>query len=426
MLPQCSFLSEVSRALQIADALEQRGVTTVFAARGGTFASLITAAGHELRQLEPALTADGEERFLQAILSMGPGTSQDFYTDDELSAAIDAEVELLREVDADLVVTGFTLSAYVSTKVVGVPLTTDHGGTFVPPVLAHGICPAPVNNPDPNLAKLPLRVQRWLANRVPPLLRGPVRQLNRHATQRGVERLPGLMALMCGDLTLITDLPNVIGLSDAELKRWRPGLAARAPKGCTFRFTGPLYARLDLPVPDDVRTFLADPQPVVYIALTSVSAPFLRSVVEEVRNCGAKILVAAGPLDVGDLAGDRVLVTGVLPNHLVMPLVSAAVIMGGQGSVQTAMASGTPFVGLPYHGEQELNVAVAERLGMAIRMRPDKAATPALSQAVSRLLNETGFSRSAAAAARTYEGVDGAGTAADVIVEHLGVHASAV
>ncbi len=379
-----------------------------------------------MRQLEPALTADGEERFLQAILSMGPGTSQDFYTDEELSRAIDAEVALLREVDADLVVTGFTLSAYVSTKVVGVPLTTDHGGTFVSPVLAHGICPAPVNSPDPNLAKLPLRVQRWLANHIPPLLRGPVRQLNRHATQRGVQRLPGLMALMCGDLTLVTDLPAVVGLSTSELDRWRPGRSARVPKGCTFRFTGPLYARLDLPIPDDVQAFLEGPEPVVYVALTSVSPSLLRSVVDQVRDCGAKILVSAGPHDVRDLAGDRVLVTGVLPNHLVMPLTRAAVIMGGQGSVQTAMASGTPFVGLPYHGEQELNVAVAERLGMAIRMSPKDATTPVLSQAVRRLLSETRFARAAGSAARAYEGVDGAGRAADVIVERLGAYARAV
>lgn len=48
------------------------------------------------------------------------------------------------------------------------------------------------------------------------------------------------------------------------------------------------------------------------------------------------------------------------------------------------MASGTPFVGLVYHGEQELNVAAAERIGMAIRMAPAAAETPALTDAVRR------------------------------------------
>lgn len=419
MLPQCSFLSEVSRALEIADALEKRGLTTAFASHGGTFEHLITEAGHEVRRLDPIATAASEDRFLGAILSMGPGTSQDFYSDEDLRTAIDTEVAFLREVEADLVVTGFTLSAYISTKMTGVHLATDHGGSFVAPVLARGLCPAPVNSPDPNLARLPQRLQRWLANRVPALLRGPVRQLNRHARERGVEPLPGMMALMSGDLTLVTDVPEVLGLSADDLSQWKPRLGSRVPRDTTFRFTGPLFARLDLPIPGDVQNFVEGTGPVVYVSLTSVRPAFLRSVVEQVRRCGARVLVAAGPHELDDLTGDGVLVAGVLPNHLVMPQVSAAVIMGGQGSVQTAMASGTPFVGLPYHGEQELNVAVAERLGMAIRMKPDDAATPALPEAVRRLLHEGSFSRAARETARTYDGVDGAGRAADVILEYL-------
>lgn len=50
------------------------------------------------------------------------------------------------------------------------------------------------------------------------------------------------------------------------------------------------------------------------------------------------------------------------------------------------MAAGTPFVGLPLHGEQELNVAVAERLGMAIRMSPDPLVEARLSEALRDLL----------------------------------------
>lgn len=420
MLPQCSFLSEVSRAIQIARALEQRGVPVVFGSRGGTYAHLITDAGYELQRLDPAACAQSERRFLQAILSMGPRTSRDFFTDDDLRTAIDSEVAFLREVDADLVVTGFTLSSYLSTQLVGVPLATDHAGSFVPPVLAHKLCPAAVNPPDPNLAKLPTPIQRWMANRVPPLLRGPVKQLNRHARERGVEPLQGMMALMCGDLTMVTDLPEVLNLSAEALEQWTPRPPFRVRRGTTFRFTGPLYAELDLPIADDVEAFLDGPEPVVYVAPTSVEESFLRSLVDGARAVGTKVLVSAGPHDVQDLTNDHVLVSGVLPNHLVMPRVAAAVIMGGQGSVQTAIASGTPFVGLPYHGEQELNVAVAERLGMAIRMSPDHARTPALTESLRKLMTVASYAESARSAAAHYSGVDGAAKAADVMLEWLG------
>jgi UDP:flavonoid glycosyltransferase YjiC (YdhE family) len=419
MLPQCAYLSEVSRALRIAQALEQRAATVVFASRGGTYAHLIEDAGYELHRLDPASTTQSEQRFLQAILSMGPRTSKDFFTDDELRTAVDSEVAFLREVGADVVVTGFTLSAYLSTKILGIPLATDHAGSYVPPVLAHSLCPAAVNPPDPRIAKLPSPVQKWMANRVPPLLRGPVKQLNRHARERGVGTLPGMLGLMCGDLTMVTELPAVLGLSTEALHEWTPRPPFRVPDGTTFRFTGPLFAHLDLPIPEDVDAFLDGPDPVVYVCPTSVTQAYLRSLVDGARAAGTKVLVGAGPHDVHDLADDRVLVAGVLPNHRVMPRVAAAVIMGGQGSVQTAIASGTPFVGLPYHGEQELNIAVAQRLGMAIRMKPEDAPTPALAGALHQLTTTPSYSESARRAAVHYEGVDGAATAADVMLEWL-------
>jgi UDP:flavonoid glycosyltransferase YjiC (YdhE family) len=41
----------------------------------------------------------------------------------------------------------------------------------------------------------------------------------------------------------------------------------------------------------------------------------------------------------------------------------AAIIHGGQGTVQTAIASGTPFVGIPLQPEQNVNLKIVERLG---------------------------------------------------------------
>ncbi|WP_240918100.1 nucleotide disphospho-sugar-binding domain-containing protein [Phycicoccus sp. HDW14] len=418
MLPNAQFLSEVSRAIEIARALRARGLPVAFGTRGGSHAHLIDAAGFTATRLDPPVTPESEAAFLEAVLAMGPRTRHDFFTDDELRAAVDSEVALIRHLDADLVVTGFTLSAYLSTRIAGVPLASEHGGSFVPPVLARGLCPAAVNPPDPNLARLPLRVQQLVANRAPAFIRGPVAQLNRHARDRGVDPLPNMLSLMCADLTLVTELPEVLGLTTRDLEEWRPRWPLRVRRGTSFRWSGPLYARLDLPVPAAVEAFLAD-GPTVLVALTSVTETLLRAVVESARTSGRRLLVAT-PHDLADLADEHTLVTGTLPNHLVMPRVAAAVVMGGQGSVQTALASGTPFVGLPYHGEQELNVAVAERLGSAIRMAPAAAATTALPAAITRLLEEPAFAAAARAAAARYAGVDGGSLAAEVIIRWLG------
>ena len=66
------------------------------------------------------------------------------------------------------------------------------------------------------------------------------------------------------------------------------------------------------------------------------------------------VLVAGTVHDLRDLealAPGRVVVEGVLPSHRVLPRVAAAVLTGGQGSVQAALSSGTPFVGIPLHAE---------------------------------------------------------------------------
>jgi UDP:flavonoid glycosyltransferase YjiC (YdhE family) len=416
-LPNCGFLSEVSRAIAIAKALRARGVPVAFASRGGPYQALVGAAGFECTPLEPALDGAGPANFLEALLDMGKG-DRPFFAPGELEASVAAEVAWFRSVGATAAVTGFTLSAALSTRVVGIPLVTDHGGSFVPPVLARGLCPVPVNPTEPKLAKLPQVLQRWLANRAPALLKAPVRQLNAHADALGVERLPSLLGLMCGELTLVTELASVLGTSDEAVEGWRPGWPFRMRRGTTFTCTGPLYAKLDAPIPPEVDDFLSRPGRVVYLAPTSVKTGFLRELILATKRAGERLLVAATVHDVKDLADERTLLAGVLPNHLVFPRVAAAVIMGGQGSVQCAMASGTPFIGLPYHGEQGLNVAVAERLGLALRLTPREP--DAIAPALRRLLDEPAFTTAAKAAAQRYENVDGAANAAAAIVEYLG------
>lgn len=198
-------------------------------------------------------------------------------------------------------------------------------------------------------------LQRLITKFAPALMRGPVAQLNRHAVKRGVEPLPNLLALMCGELTLVTELPEVLGLPAAMLEQWQPRWPYRVRSGTSFRWTGPLYAKLNLPVSPEVEAFLQGSEPVVYVAPTSVHAPFLRALVTQAKASGAKLLVSASLHDVHDLADARTLIAGLLPNHLVMQRVAAAVIMGGQGSVQTACR------GAPRHGRAHVAGRRADR-----------------------------------------------------------------
>lgn len=403
--------------LEIAGGLEDRGADVTLASHGGPYEDLLDAAGIPWTRLPPAMDREKAEDFRGKIVSWGL-TGEPLHSREYMRKAVAAESELLRNIDADMAVIGFTLTAFLSSRVAEVPLATSHGGCYVPPVFERNLAPAPVNPPVAVLSWLPESLGRRAANFLPPRLGSPTEFLNELARELDVEGVPSLAAAMCGDLTLVTEIPEVLGIPRNELETWRPTGDSYRP-GTRLRYTGPLYARLDVDVPARVRSFLAGSEPVVYLSPTSVTGEYLRGMVGAAKASGARILVTSTIHDVAELEDERTCVVDVLPNHRIMPDVDLTVIMGGQGSVQCAMASGTPIVGFPFHGEQELNLALAERKGMATRLPPAAAHTERLTSAIEEMLGSPAVRESATRVREMYAGVDGAETAAGAILEYL-------
>lgn len=98
-----------------------------------------------------------------------------------------------------------------------------------------------------------------------------MRHLSRIASEIGAEKLPGFMAMMCADLTLVTEILEVLGIPRDEMTAWRPRSRKLWPS-TRMRYVGPLYAKLERPVPEHVEHFLAEPGKVVLVAPTSGSA----------------------------------------------------------------------------------------------------------------------------------------------------------
>jgi UDP:flavonoid glycosyltransferase YjiC (YdhE family) len=211
--------------------------------------------------------------------------------------------------------------------------------------------------------------------------------------------------------------PELLGLPRAEVDGWTPRDPRRYRPGTRLRYTGPLYAHLDMPVPDQVRAFLAGPRPVVYVAITSSSPGLVRQVVASLEPLGARILVAATTHDLADLAGDQVMVAGLLPNHLIMGDVDLAVIAGGQGSVQTALAAGLPFVGIPLQPEQDANVTFAQNQGAARLIAQNATGTSAMTAGARDLFADAAARDSARRLEQIFAAADGATAAAQAVLE---------
>lgn len=357
-------------------------------------------------------------RFIQGVCQLGrPGAR--LQSAQEVRDSVHAEEHFLREQGARAVVTGFTLTAFLSSRRAGIPLITSHGGSFVPPVFERGLAPVPTTMPMPGVEWLPAWLKHRAANGGAIRLTGPVKFLNDVADELGVEHVPTLAALMLGDLTLVTDVPEVLGIPAAELEAWRPRPAAAFRASSRLTYVGPLFARLDIPVPPVVQPFLDGSAPTACVVLSSATPELLRAVVARVRAAGPRVIVGATIHDFGPVNDPGIVVAGILPNHKILPLVDVAVIMGGQGTVQTAMASGTPYVGIPLHPEQELNVDLGVRQGMGLAVALRHADTEQLTQAVAQVLASPGFRHQAEHVAGFYADVDGADRAARAIRAYL-------
>ena len=397
--------------LELHRALTELGIEVRVATHGGPHERLLAEAGIEYDVLGPGLSPARAAAFVGSAVGLGdPG--QSMYDDAEIRMYVAAEAEYFRANGITVAVTGFTLTTLLSSRLAGVRVITEHAGSFVPPVFEHRLLPAPTRPVDPRLKHAPDWLARFLVNRTPNRITAYCGGFNRVAAELGVEGIPSLAALLLGDLSLVPEIPEVLGISSAELAAWTAGKGYRA--GAQLRAVGPLFAQLDLPIPAEVQKFLDRPGPTIYLAMTSTPPGQVRTAIAELSRLDVRILVAGTIHDLGDLATDRILIERVLPSHLLMPQVDLAITTGGQGSVQTAMASGTPLLGIPLHIEQDLNVALVERLGAARRARPGN-----LADLATRMLDTPTHAEAAEQIQKLYAAVDGPTEAAGIIAQQL-------
>lgn len=418
LMPHCGFLSETSRMLHIAQALQAQGEAVALATHGGPYQRVLDEAGMPYTRLSPVMDTARCAQYLRDLVQIGrPGVR--LQPPQEVRDSVAAEVDFFRAQGARMAVTGFTLTAYLSARAAGIPMASSHGGSFVPPVFERGLAPIPTTMPIPGTEWLPGWLKRRMANSSAHRMRGPVKFLNTIAAELNIEPVPSLAAMMLADLTLVTDVPEVLGVSAEELDAWRPNPPAAFRSNTRLTYVGPMFARLDTPVPAAVEAFLDGSQPTAYVVLSSSTPQMVKAVTARVREAGLRVIVGATIHDVGPVSDPQVVVAGVLPSHRIMPRVDLAITMGGQGSVQTAMASGTPLVGIPLHPEQELNVDLAVRQGMALAMAPRHATGEPMSRAVRRLIEEPDFRHQAERVRGLYAHCDGAATAAQAIRNYL-------
>jgi hypothetical protein len=127
-----------------------------------------------------------------------------------------AEAKFFRQHQVRAAVTGFTLTALLSTRLAAIPLVTEHAGSWVPPVFERGMLPAASSPRGPLFPYLPKLLVKWLQNKGAPRLKLYTGGYNRIAVELGIDGVPSMPALLLGDLTLVTEVPEVLGIPRLE------------------------------------------------------------------------------------------------------------------------------------------------------------------------------------------------------------------
>jgi UDP:flavonoid glycosyltransferase YjiC (YdhE family) len=417
LFPHCAYLSETSRMTAVYRALVARGASVCVATHGGTHEFYLREAGVPYRLLEPTMSPERCRRFVSEGAGQGPA-NQSFYSDDELRGEVAAQVRFFRQNGVKAVLTGFALTTLLSTRVAGIPLAASHAGSCVPPLFERGIMPAPSRNDPAWLDWLPepwlRRLSNWAVQRLPIHCSG----FNRVARELGVDGVPSFAALVLGDLTLVTDVPELVGISAADLAAWTPKRPASYRPQPKLRYVGPIFANEARPIPERVERFLAErgSAPVVYVALTSTDRQVVEASIRAVRKTGARVVAVSTVHELRILPDDGVCIEAFLPSLQLMPQVDLAVTAGGQGSVQTAMSGGTPLLGIPLQPEQDLNLHLIERQGAGKLLPLRLAGSVRMTEWARQMLHDPSYRRNARRVQALLSAVDGPGNAAELML----------
>lgn len=419
-------LGEATRALEIA-----RGITRyqppgwradiTFLSHGGTLAGMTDGDGFSLAECEPTFAGISFREDLRTQYPNLVGTP-------ELARdLIVGERAALARLRPDLVLHGFWPPASIASRMLGIPTGCFNALPLHPDTLLSKHFVSDIPDPITPLTYLPRPIRKTLARHLPLRARlnapiFPQRNFRLGAEAAGWQGKPleRIWDMLQAELTIVNDLPDFY-------------TEVAVPE--SFQLTGPLFASSgkDQQLAAEVarRFDPGDPRPKIFCAMgSSPEKPQLLEAITALAHGAARawssvVVVPPGVCSLAEArarAGDAenvYLTSEFVPALRVNSLADAVVSHGGQGTVQTAIVSGTPIVGFGVQMEQQINLDHVADAGAGIRIPINRWHAGVIRRAVTKVLTNPGYRQAADRLRQRYLAYDGQRNAALAIWERI-------
>ena len=350
--PETFNLGETTRAVETAKQARDRGHEVHFMGYSHRFAGHILDAGFTLDLLDPELSEGQADQLIAA--DQGRSLRHPF-TADVIRRRVDSERALFEKWRPDCIVIGTTLSLFISARAASLPLIYVRPYAMSRTHLSR-MSTFPVTQGQNSFGNLVNRAAGEAIKAIVPRVTWKPSSFRKVAAENRVMLPPRTLEALDGDLNL---------------------LASHVPPESSSEQTsgdipvGPIYARDDEDLPDAVKALAESRRKVVYVGLGSSAGRRLAvRLLRQIATLDIEVISTAGRYLTGtDRKGlpDNIHLYEYLPAARLEGIIDASVIHGGEGTVQTACASGRPFAGIGLQSEQRINIDGCVRQGNALR-----------------------------------------------------------
>lgn len=414
---------DATRAIEIAKALKKYqpdnlNAGIIFISHGSKFEKKVIDIGFKIHHAEPKLPGIGLYQDLGMTVYNLIGTEK------LAEEMIQGEIEAYKKIKPDFILHGFWPTASLARRMMDKEIP---GICFVPLPLVSGFLDVIPDIPEQLkiFSILPKQMRLWLLRCTPNFVKSRVpilRQNNiRHAAYKlgwKGEKLVNTFDLLKADLTIVNDLSDYYDQSKFS---------------SNVVFTGPLFSVSDgneTVSPEILKVFNSNKNKTkVFCTLSSSGSEKMLTEVIKVFIYGkgldwnAVILSPHFSVEKAKkLLKNRkgIYITNqFIPALRVNAMADITVSHGGQGTLQTAIHSGTPIVGVAAQQEQFINLSNIESSGAGIRIPRIKWKAENIRKSISKILSDKRYKESMLKLRDRMISIDGAKNAAVTIWNNM-------